>query len=51
MRPNSVREKNAWFCMLLLLLLGYLIAFSIINFVGLPWFLGDDSYGDTLIAR
>ena len=37
--------------MLLLLLLGYLIAFSIINFVGLPWFLGDDSYGDTLIAR
>ena len=37
--------------MLLLLLLGYLIAFSIINFVGLPWFLGDDTYGNTLIAR
>ena len=44
-------ERTAWFAALGLLLLGYLAAFAVINFIGLPWFLGADTYGDTLVAR
>ena len=51
MNLNHSWKKNGWAYILLVLLLGYLTAFSIINFVGLPWFIGADTYGDTLIAR
>ena len=51
MRLKNMGERALWPTVLVLLLLGYLAAFSIINFIGLPWFLGADTYGDTLIAR
>ena len=51
MRLKNMGERALWPTVLVVLLLGYLAAFSIINFIGLPWFLGADTYGDTLIAR
>lgn len=40
-----------WRTALLALLLGYLLAFSIINFRGLNRFIDPDSYADTVVAR
>ena len=51
MQKLRVREKNLWILALLLLLLGYLAAFAVINFIGLPWFMGADTYGDTLVSQ
>ncbi len=51
MRVSGKEENRIWFVLLFALLAGYLSAFAIINFAGLPWFLDADAYSDTLIAR
>lgn len=45
------RELRRWQFLLAALLLGYLLAFSVINFQGLTKFINPDMYSDTLIAR
>ena len=45
------RQDQRWQITLLILLLGYLLAFAIINFQGLTRFIDPDSYSDTVAAR
>ncbi len=51
MEKLLAHEKTLWVTALFLLLVGYLSVFAVINFIGLPWFMGADTYGDTLVAQ
>lgn len=50
-RELDRRQERRWQLVLLALVLGYLLAFSIINFRGMTQFINSDIYADTLIAK